>query len=103
MSQGYIFVSPGYNFSLPPVLVNFIAWVSRADEDFRKVFTLKPIQLAVHAGGGGSDVSTAMRNQFTRLGALVMPREIIATYQKPIEDGSLKRILEQFIQISTNK
>ncbi|PHR69003.1 MAG: NADPH-dependent FMN reductase [Arcobacter sp.] len=102
-TQGYIFVSPEYNFSLPPVLVNFIAWVSRADEDFRKVFTLKPIQLAVHAGGGGSDVSAAMRNQFTRLGALVMPREIIATYQKPIEDGSLKRILEQFIQISTNK
>ena len=101
-AKAYIFVSPEYNFSLPPVLVNFIAWVSRADEDFRKVFTLKAIQLAVHAGGGGTDVSAAMRNQFTRLGALVMPREIIATYQKPIEDGSLKRILEQFIHLSEN-
>ncbi len=99
-AKAYIFVSPEYNFSIPPVLSNYIAWISRADDDFRKVFTLKYIQLAVHAGGGGSDVSLAMRNQFTRLGSFVMPREIISTYQKPIEDGSLKKILDQFLSVS---
>jgi len=35
-----------HNFSLPPVLLNAIAWVSRVGGDFRKLFTLKSIQLA---------------------------------------------------------
>ncbi len=82
-ASAYVFISPEYNFSLPPVLVNTVAWISRVGDDFRDVFTLKPIQLATHSGSGGSDVSNAMRNQFTKLGSLVMPREIITTYQSP--------------------
>lgn len=99
-AEGYIFVSPEYNFSLPPVLVNFVAWVSRADDNFRKLFTLKPIQLASHSGSGGSDVSNAMRIQFTKLGSIVAPREIITTYQVPLKEESSERILTQFIDIS---
>jgi len=41
----------------------------------------------------------AMRAQFTKLGSIVMPREIITTYEKPLRDESSKRILEQFISI----
>lgn len=100
-SKAYIFVSPEYNYSLPPVYVNTIAWISRADDNFRKVFTLKTIQLASHSGGGGSDVTNAMRAQLTRLGSLVMPREIIATYKSPLRVDSSKRILEEFIKISS--
>lgn len=98
-SSAYIFVSPEYNFSIPPVLSNAIAWISRAGDDFRKVFTLKIIQLATHSGGGGNDVSNAMRTQFTKLGSLVMPREIIATYSTPLDENSNERILKQFVQV----
>lgn len=99
-AEGYIVVSPEYNFSIPPVLVNFVAWVSRADDNFRKLFTLKPIQIATHSGGGGTDVSSAMRTQFTKLGSIVAPREIITTYQLPLNEESSQRILTQFIEIS---
>ena len=99
-ADGYAFVSPEYNFSLPPVLVNAVAWISRVGDDFREVFTLKVIQLATHSGGGGSDVINAMRTQFTKLGSLVMPREIITTYQSPLRVDSSKRILEQFVQVA---
>ena len=96
-SEAYVFVSPEYNFSLPPAHVNFVAWVSRTGDDFRKLFSMKKIQLATHSGGGGSDVSNAMRNQFTKLGSIVMPREIITTYQIPLKEDSSKRILKTFV------
>lgn len=96
-SEGYIFISPEYNFSLPPVLVNFIAWVSRTGDDFRTLFSMKKIQLATHSGGGGNDVSNAMRNQFTKLGSIVMPREIITTYQSALREDSSKRILKTYV------
>jgi chromate reductase, NAD(P)H dehydrogenase (quinone) len=95
-SQSYIFVSPEYNYGVPPVLVNTIAWISRIDDDFRKLFSMKKIQLATHSGSNGQDVLNALRSQFTRLGAVVMPREIIATYQKTCNEDSLERILNQF-------
>jgi len=98
-SKGYIFVSPEYNFSLPPVLVNMIAWISRIGEDFRALFTLKKIQLATHSGSNGIDGLNAMRAQFTRLGAIVMPREILTTYEKSLRVDSSKRVLEQFVDI----
>jgi NAD(P)H-dependent FMN reductase len=95
-ATAYIFVSPEYNYSVPPVLVNMIAWVSRIGDNFRKLFSLKKIQLATHSGSNGQDVLNSLRNQFTRLGAIVMPREIIATYQKKCNEDSLEKILLQF-------
>ena len=102
-SESYIFVSPEYNFSIPPVLVNAVAWISRIGDDFRKVFTLKIIQLATHSGGGGNDVMNAIRSQFTRLGSVVMPREIITTYTKPLDKKSSEKILKQFMEFTENK
>jgi NAD(P)H-dependent FMN reductase len=101
-AQGYIFVSPEYNFSLPPVLVNTIAWVSRVGDDFRKLFTLKPIQIATHSGGGGNDVSNAMRSQFTKLGSILLPRDIVVTYKKPINKESSHGVLSQFIEVTNS-
>ncbi|WP_368031223.1 NADPH-dependent FMN reductase [Arcobacter sp. s6] len=95
-ASAYIFVSPEYNFGVPPVLVNTIAWISRIGDNFRKLFTMKKIQLATHSGSNGQDLLNALRSQFTRLGAVVMPREIIATYQKTCNEDSLERILSQF-------
>lgn len=99
-NEGYIFISPEYNFSLPPVLVNFVAWISRAGDDFRELFSMKKIQLATHSGGGGTDVSNAMRMQFTRLGSIVMPREIITTYQTPLNEESSLKILKTFVSFN---
>lgn len=42
-ASAYIFVSPEYNFGVPPVLVNTIAWISRIGDNFRKLFTMKKI------------------------------------------------------------
>jgi len=98
-SEAYIFVSPEYNYSLPPVLVNTIAWISRVGDDFRKLFSLKRIQLATHSGGGGNDVMQAMRIQFTKLGAIVLPREIVTTFQNSLDKNSSERILKQFLQL----
>lgn len=100
-ANGYIFVTPEYNFSIPPVQTNVIAWLSRIGHDFRKLFSLKYIQLATHSGSGGQDVCNAMRTQFTKLGAVVMPREIISSYQKKIEIDSLHRILTQYIELKS--
>ncbi|ATB70833.1 NAD(P)H-dependent oxidoreductase [Sulfurospirillum diekertiae] len=99
-ASGYIIVSPEYNYSIPPSLTNVIAWLSRSGENFRELFTLKYVQLATHSGSGGNDVCNAMRSQFSKLGAIVAPREIVATYDKKVEEGSLKRILTQFVGIS---
>jgi NAD(P)H-dependent FMN reductase len=99
-ATGYIIVAPEYNYSIPPVLTNIIAWLSRSGESFRELFALKYVQLATHSGSGGNDVCNAMRTQFSKLGAIVAPREIIATYDTPIEEESLRRILSQFVGIS---
>lgn len=101
-SEGYIIISPEYNGSIPPVLSNTIAWISRADTNFRKLFNEKVILLATHSGSGGSGVMQAMRSQLMKLGSIVLSREIITTYEKKLDTASSMRILEQFIRF-TNK
>lgn len=98
-ATGYIVVSPEYNYSIPPSLSNVIAWLSRSGENFRELFTLKYVQLATHSGITGNDVCNAMRLQFSKLGAIVAPREILSTPNKKIEEESLQRILSQFVGI----
>lgn len=98
-AEGFIFISPEYNFSLPPILVNTIAWLSRIGDDFRSLFALKKIQLATHSGSGGQDALNAMRTQFTRLNAIVLPREILTTYTKALNVESSQRIISQFANI----
>jgi len=96
-SDGFIMVAPEYNFSVPPVLANMIVWVSRVDEDFREPFKGKLVQLATHSGGGGNDLMDVMRMQLTKLGSIVMPNEIITTYQKEYMEQSVKDIIKEFI------
>ena len=97
-AKAYIFVAPEYNYSIPPTLTNFIAWVSRVGDDFRVLFSEKAILNATFSGGGGADVLNAMRAQFTKLGAMVMPREILANYAKPLNAQSLQKTLSQLIR-----
>jgi chromate reductase, NAD(P)H dehydrogenase (quinone) len=99
-AKAYIFVAPEYNYSIPPTLTNFVAWVSRVGDDFRVLFHEKAILNATFSGGGGADVLNAMRVQFTKLGAMVMPREVLANYAKPLNAESLEKTLSQLIKFS---
>ena len=100
-AKAYIFVSPEYNYTIPPSLSNFVAWVSRVGDDFRVLFSEKAILNATFSGGGGSDVLNAMRTQFTKLGSMVMPREILVNYSKPLNKESLDKTIKQLVKFSS--
>ena len=95
-ATAYVVVSPEYNFSVSPVLVNTIAWVSRIGDDFRKLFESRSVQLATHPGGSGVDLLNGLRTQFTKLGANVMTKDILTTYQSKCDDKTLENILAEF-------
>ena len=97
VSEGYIVVAPEYNYSIPPVLTNTVAWISRVDSDFRKYFKEKNIFLATHSGGGGKDVLIDMRTQFSKLGAEVFEREILITYRTPLDEKYSEELLIEFV------
>lgn len=95
-SSSYIFVNPEYNSCLTPVLVNTIAWVSRVGDDFRELFSLKKIQLATFSNVRGYDMLNALRIQLSRMGSIVMPREIIVTTKNELNVKSMEKILDTF-------
>ncbi len=97
-AEGYMFLAPEYNYAPPPVLISFINWVTRSYEDYREAFKEKKVQLATHSGGGGEDVMNVLRLQFNKLGAKVMPWEIMTNYKTPLNKESSKEILRQFIE-----
>lgn len=99
-SEGYIIVAPEYNYSIPPVLTNIVAWVTRVHSDFREYFKEKNILLATHSGGGGEDVLRDMRTQFSKLGAEVFQKEILITYKKALDENYSKELLSKFVALS---
>ena len=90
-----VIAAPEYNGSMPPVLNNAIAWLSVCADDFRELFTLKPIGLATHSGGGGQKVLVAMRLQLAHLGATVVGRELLTTTSKPLNENSARAVLAE--------
>jgi chromate reductase, NAD(P)H dehydrogenase (quinone) len=87
--------APEYNGSLPPTLVNAIAWLSTSTDDFRALFNGLPVALASHSGGGGQKVLSAMRLQLAHLGAVVIGRELLSTPQKPANPDSIDAMLAE--------
>jgi len=94
-ADALVFVAPEYNGSLPPVLNNSIAWISRAGSDWRSAFNGKPALIATHSGGGGSQVLMAMRLQLSYLGVNVMGRQILTHKGKDLNHESMVSCLEQ--------
>ncbi|MBF0197483.1 MAG: NAD(P)H-dependent oxidoreductase [Planctomycetes bacterium] len=91
----FIFVAPEYNGSLPPVLNNAIAWVSRSGgEDWRAAFSGKIAAVATHSGGGNK-VLSAMRSQLEHLGVTVLARQIHTHYQKELNPDSARAVIDQ--------
>jgi len=98
--KAFIVVAPEYNGVMPSVLNNAMAWTSVATDNWRDAFEEKIVALATHSGGGGTKVLQAMRIQFQHLGANVLARELLTTYEKPLNDDSAKNIVKQLKKLA---
>jgi len=98
--KAFIIVAPEYNGVMPSVLNNAIAWTSRATTQWRDAFNEKVVALATHSGGGGAKGLQAMRIMFQHLGANVLAREILTTYEKPLNEDSAHNIVKQLVRLS---
>jgi chromate reductase, NAD(P)H dehydrogenase (quinone) len=85
---------------MPPVLNNAMAWTSRSTKDWRDAFNEKTVGLATHSGGGGTKGLQAMRMMFQHLGANVIAREILTTYEKPLNEETANNMIIQLIKLS---
>lgn len=98
--KAFIIVAPEYNGVMPPVLNNAMAWTSRATKDWRDAFNEKIVGLATHSGGGGAKGLQAMRIQFQHLGANILAREILTTYEKPLNEETAIGMINSLIRLS---
>jgi len=97
ISKAMVFVAPEYNGSMPPVLNNTIAWVSRAGDDWRLAFNGKSAAIATHSGGGGAHVLISMRHQLSFMGMNVIGRQILTNFGKALNPDSMASVLDQLI------
>ena len=96
-SKGVMFFAPEYNGGLPPVLTNYIAWISRAaGDDFRIAFNGKPAVIGTHSGGGGLHALMALRSQLAYIGMNVLGRQAHTHYSKALKDEALDDICDRF-------
>jgi len=98
--SAFIIVAPEYNGVMPPVLNNAMAWTSRATENWRDAFNDKIIGLATHSGGGGEKGLQAMRIMYQHLGANILARELLTTYEKLLNVESAKKMIERLVELS---
>ncbi len=98
--KAFIIVAPEYNGVMPPVLNNAMAWTSRATDSWRDAFNEKIVGLATHSGGGGAKGLQAMRIMYQHLGANILARELLTTYEKPLNEDSAKKMIEQLVKLS---
>ena len=96
-SNAFVFVAPEYNGGIPPLLTNFIAWVSRSTKDWRAAFNGKSAAIGTFSAGNGSFVLGAMRVQLSFIGLNVLGRQVITTMAKPADDDSIKAICKQLV------
>lgn len=99
-AHGYVFISPEYNGSTPPVFNNFLAWLSNSSRDWRNFLNGKPAALATFSGGGGFNVLLAMRTQLSFIGMNVVGRQILAHPAKPVDEKSLLAVNTELLKIS---
>ncbi len=96
-SDGWIVCAPEYNGSIPPVLNNMIAWLSREGDDFRRLFRFRRVALASVSGGGGQTCIVAMRLQFAHLGCTVLGRSLIVNKNRPKNPDSILEIIRELM------
>ena len=98
--KAFIIVAPEYNGVMPPVLNNAMAWTSRSTDCWRDAFNDKTVGLATHSGGGGEKGLQAMRLMYQHLGANILARELLTTYEKPLNQETANLMIEQLVKLS---
>ena len=101
--ERWIICAPEYNGSIPPILSNFIAWLSISGEDFRNLFNGQPIAIATFSGGIGLELLTSLRIQLVHLGSQVLGRQLLSSYSKPIDTKTVEDILQRLTQMQKLK
>ncbi|KKZ12360.1 MAG: flavoprotein [Candidatus Synechococcus spongiarum SP3] len=94
-ARGLWICAPEYNGGIPPSLTSAIAWLSCVAEDFRDLFSSKPVALATHSGGGGQKILSAMRIQLSHLGCIVLGRELLSHSRKPANPDTITAMVAQ--------
>lgn len=98
--KAFIVVAPEYNGVMPPVLNNAMAWTSRATKSWRDAFNEKIVAVATHSGGGGAKGLQAMRMMFQHLGANIIARELLTTYEKPLNEDTANNMIIQLAKLT---
>ena len=101
--EKWIICAPEYNGSIPPILSNFIAWLSISGDDFRNLFNGQPIAIATFSGGIGLELLTSLRIQLVHLGSQVLGRQLLSSYSKPIDSNTLEDIIKRLNQMEKLK
>ena len=97
--ERWIICAPEYNGSIPPILSNFIAWLSISGDDFRNLFNGQPIAISTFSGGIGLELLTSLRIQLVHLGSQVLGRQLLSSYSKPIDSRTIEDIIKRLLQM----
>lgn len=97
-SDAMIWVGPEYNGGIPPVMTNYIAWISRSgDGDWRSCFKYKRAAIASHSGGGGYHMLMELRTQLSYIGMNVIGHQVVVNATKELNTDSLNAIVSQLV------
>lgn len=99
-SKGLVFIAPEYNGSTPPVLPNFLAWLSRSSKEWRNHLNGKHAAIATYSAGTGLHVLAAMRAQLAFIGMNVLGRQIVTSGQKALDENSLLAVCSELLKYS---
>ena len=84
---------------MPPVVTNFIAWISRSgDQNWRASFNGKPAALASFSGSGGIQALVALRTQLSYIGLNTIGRQVRATYSQELNLEDVEAVGNLLIQ-----
>ena len=98
-TERWIICAPEYNGSIPPILSNFIAWLSISGDDFRNLFNGQPIAIATFSGGPGIELLTSLRIQLSHLGSQVLGRQLSSSFSKPADEKTIQDIIQRLLQM----
>ena len=102
-AHGFVFIAPEYNGSTPPILTNFLAWVSRSTKNWRENLNGKPAALATYSGGPGFNVLLAMRSQLSYIGMNIVGRTLQFNSNIDFNEEDIKGVIEQLSKLARNQ
>lgn len=98
-AEGFVFIAPEYNGGIPPILTNFIAWISRTTKDWRANLNGKPAALGTYSGGPGANVITALRLQLSYIGMNVVGRALQFNSKNEFKEEDIQAVVVQLTKL----